>query len=170
VGITIYFEGKLKNKESLTACLGLAKRYSDERQWHFRSIDSPEATLKRVRDQQGWNYVGPVTGIELQPHCNAEPLRLEFDRDLYFQDWIKTQFAPTDIHVQVCELFRLLDSFFESLKVEDEGEYFETGDLSLLTKHRDSVSAVISEYLASPKNRGPFRLTSGRIVDLQQNE
>jgi hypothetical protein len=169
VGVTIHFEGKLKDKDSLTECLGLAKRYSDERQWHFRSIDSPEVSLSRVRDEQDWNYVGPVTGIEIQPHCDSEPLRLEFDRDLNFQDWIKTQFAPIDIHVQVCELFHLLDSFFESFKIEDEGEYFETGDLPLLTKHRDSVSAVIGEYLANPKNYGPFRLASGRIVDLQEN-
>jgi hypothetical protein len=169
VGVTIHFEGRLKDKDSLAECLALAKRFSEERQWHFKPIDNPEVILRRVRDEQDWNYVGPVTGIEIQPHGDSERLRLEFDRDLYVQDWIKTQFAPIDVHVQVSELFHLLDSFFEGFKVEDEGEYFETSDLSLLAKHRDSVSAILSEYLANPKNHGPVRLDSGRIVDVVEN-
>ena len=169
MGVTIHFEGKLKDKDSLAQCLDLAKQFAEERIWHVKSIDNPEVTLRRVRHEQDWNYVGPVTGIEIQPHSDSEPLRLEFDRDLYVQDYIKTQFAPVNVHVQVGELLHLLDSFFEGLAVEDEGEYFETNDLSLLTKHRDSVSSALSEYLVNPKNHGPVRLDSGRIVDVVEN-
>ena len=169
MGVTIHFQGRLKAQNSLAECLELAKRFSDERNWHFKPIDNPEVTLLRVREEEEWTYWGPVSGIEIQPHCDSEPLRLEFDSDLYVQDYIKTQFAPFDVHVQVCELLHLLDSFFEDLKVEDEGEYFQTNDLSLLTKYRDDVSEVINEYLANPKNSGPIRLDSGRIVDVIKN-
>ena len=57
MGVTIYFEGKLRDKNSLTECLGLAKSYSDERQWTFRAIDSPEVSLSRVRDETPQVYV-----------------------------------------------------------------------------------------------------------------
>jgi hypothetical protein len=123
--------------------------------------------LKRVRDEEECEYSGPVKGLEIEPHENSEHFRLEFDRDLYIQEYCKTQFAPVEVHLQIVELLNLLKPLFENLQVCDEGEYFETGDLAALTQHRNSCSDVIEQYLAEPdKHYGPIRLESGRIVDV----
>ena len=167
MGVTIHFEGRLKDEPSFAAALAVARMFSDEHQWSCRPIDETHATLKRVRDEEEWDYSGPVKGLEIHPHVDSEPFRLEFDRDLYVQEYCKTQFAPIEVHVQVVELLNLLRPLFEKLEVIDEGEYFETGDLALLTRHRDSCFKVIEQYLAEPdKHHGPIRLESGRIVDI----
>ena len=80
-----------------------------------------------MRDEQGWDYTGPTRGIVLYPHENSEPLRLEFDRDLIVQEFIKTQFAPAEIHVKIVGFLKKIAPHFEALTVEDEGEYWDTG-------------------------------------------
>ena len=150
--------------------MALAKAFSEERQWDFQLVREPESIVSRSRNEQDLADVAVATGILIQPHENAESLRLEFNQNLQVDNWIKTQFAPIDIHVQVCELFHFIHPLFKRLKVDDEGEYFQTGDVAILTKHIDEVAEVIREYLLNPKNRGPFRMADGRIVDLAVNE
>ncbi len=149
----------------------LAKKFCDERAWMSQPINEAHVTLKRVRDEKDVDYAGPVKGIEIQPHEDSEPLRLEFDRDLYVQDFTKTQFAPIEIHVQVVELLHLLIPQFESIEVTDEGEYFETGDLTLLAQHRNRCLEVLDELLAqSDKHSGPVRIAGNRIADLMSRD
>jgi hypothetical protein len=171
MGVTIHFEGKLKDDRALAGALTLAKKFSEEHSWSLQPIDEPQVTLRRVRNEENWDYVGPVKGLEIQPKENSEPFRLEFDSDLYVQEYTKTQFAPLEIHVQLVELLHLLQPFFEELRIEDEGEYFESGDLTLLAKHRDRCSEVLNDYLAQPtKYHGPVRIEGGRIVDLMEHD
>ena len=166
MGVTIHFEGRLKDEASFAAAVEVARRFSDDHQWPCQLIDEARVTLKRVRDEQPWDYTGPARGLGIQPHENSEPFRLEFDRDLYVQEYIKTQFAPIEVHVQIVELLNLLKPLFEDLQVFDEGEYFDTGDLALLTRYRTDCSRVFDRCLAKGKHSGPVRLESGRIVDL----
>jgi hypothetical protein len=167
MGVTIHFEGKLKNSDSLTNALSAAARFSENLHWPIRIINEPHVTLQRVRGEQDWEYVSPVNGLEILPHEDSEPFRLEFDRDLFVQEYTKTQFAPIEIHLQIVELLQLLEPFFDELKVIDEGDYFETADLRLLANHRDSCLETLNDYLAqSPTNTGPIRLENGRILDL----
>jgi hypothetical protein len=85
------------------------------------------------------------------------------------QQYTKTQFAPLEVHVLLVELLHLLKPFFEDLRNEDEGEYFESGGLTLLAEHRDRCSEVLNEYLAqSSKYHGPVRIEGARIVDLME--
>ena len=74
-----------------------------------------------------WDYVGPTKGIILYLHEECDPVRMEFDRDLYVQEFVKTQFSGPHVHMKVISLLRGLQVFFEDLKVEDEGEYWGTG-------------------------------------------
>lgn len=171
MGITIHFEGRLKDEASLEAVLGLTKRFCDERSWPYEAINQPHVTLNRVRDEKDWNYVGPTKGIEVQPHENSEPFRLEFDKDLYVQEYTKTQFAPVDIHLGLVELLQQLAPYFASLEVIDEGEFFETSDRATLEGHLNRCFELLDEYLAQQdKYYGPIRLESKRIVDVMSRE
>jgi hypothetical protein len=123
-----------------------------------------------VRDEKDWDYHGSVRGIEVAPHRDCEPLRLEFDEDQYIQEFTKTQFAPVEVHIQIVELLKQLESNFEELTVDDEGQFYKSGNLHLLKEHRNRCDEVFREYLSKPGNTGPVRLASGRIVDLTSNE
>jgi len=76
MGVTIHFEGRLKNKRSLASVLSAATEFSQAHDW----------PLQRVRDEQDWDCVGPITGLEIQPHQDSEPFRLEFDPDRFLKN------------------------------------------------------------------------------------
>src|ERR1044071_1617264 len=147
MGITIHFEGRLKNEMAFDAVLALIRRYCDEHSWPCQLISESRVTLKRVRDENDWNYIGPTKGISVQPHENSESFRLEFDKDLYLQEYTKTQFAPIEVHITLVSLLRQLTPYFSSLDVVDEGEFYETNDRKILEGHLNRCFEMLDEYL-----------------------
>lgn len=171
MGITIHFEGQLKDEASLDAVLALTRSFCEERSWPYESINESCVTLKRVRDKKDWDYIGPSKGIVVQPHDNSEPFRLEFDKDNYLQEYTKTQFAPIEVHTELVSLLRQLAPHFVSLDVVDESEFYNTNDHSILEGHLNRCFELIDEYLAQPdKYYGPIRLPSKRIVDIMSRD
>ncbi len=100
-------------------------------------------------------------GLIIQPHPKSESLDMMFDprsgrlmmlmdvpggQSLSYDLHIKTQFAPIETHVAVCEvLHRLHDEFScHNLRVNDEGEYYDTGDLAALHKRRSLIDDVLN--------------------------
>jgi hypothetical protein len=92
--------------------------------------------------------------------------RADFEANALVASFVKTQFASADIHVMLIELFRQLEPLFQELCVEDEGGYWETGDRAELLEARRQVDELLSRALAEPYSSGPYRLPSGRIVDV----
>jgi len=166
VGVTLHFEGRLKDDGALSRVVAKAKSFAVREGWATTDIHDSNAVLRRVRGEQSTDYRGPAEGVVVSPHIAAEPLRLEFDQTRYVQDYIKTQFAPAEIHVKVVELLRSLESEFDSLCVFDEGEFWESSDVQALRRHMEAVHRVLTDVLAkNPNAHGPVRLPSGRIVD-----
>ncbi len=166
MGVTIHFEGSLKSPAAYSLLLDELRDYAANHSWPYESISAQQTTLKRVRDEQDWDYSGPTFGLQLHPDVNADPVRFEFDKDYYVQEFVKTQFASVDTHVAIIGLFRRIQPFFELLLVEDEGEYWTTSDESILAEHIRRCDEVLQEMLTKhPGARGPVRLADGRIVD-----
>jgi hypothetical protein len=171
MGITIHFEGRMKNKSDYDAALSIAVSFAAGRNWPVTHFVNLNTKLSRVRDEKDWDYEGPTSGIELLPHSSSEPFRLEFDDNLYVQEYTKTQFAPQSIHEELVDLLDQLEPFFADLTVIDEGEYYQTRDPALLDKHLTRCFELMDEHLASdPSLRGPVRLPSGRIADLIRDD
>jgi hypothetical protein len=167
MGVTIHFEGRLKDEASLDHVLTLTRRFCEERSWPYELINQSCITLKRVRDEKDWEYIGPSKGIVVQPHENSEPFRLEFDKDNFLQEYTKTQFAPIEVHIALVSLLRQLAAHFASLEVVDEGEFYDTNDQSTLEKNINICFEMMDNYLVQPdKYYGPIRLPSKRIVDI----
>jgi hypothetical protein len=124
--------------------------------------------LSRVTDdERNWDYVSDVKGIRLDLHPDSEPLFLEFDRDLYVQEWIKTQFAGADIHALVIRFLRRVEPLFLSVKVTDEAEFWENNDLELLRHNLARCQIAIEDYAAQhPGCQYKVHTPDGRIVDL----
>jgi hypothetical protein len=101
-------------------------------------------------------------GLSIEPHPNCESLLMLFDEhdarlmllttvgdtnSVSYYMSVKTQFAPPEIHVAICEvLHRLQDEFGrEELIVHDESGYFRTGDMAALLKMRDDIKAAMDD-------------------------
>ena len=100
-------------------------------------------------------------GLIIEPHPDSESLVLMFDpqtghvmmlmdvaegHSLSYDLFIKTQFAPVETHIEVCEVLRRLQREFgaANLHVSDESGYFDTGDLEALIKMRNVIEQVMN--------------------------
>jgi hypothetical protein len=123
--------------------------------------------LGRGSEEQPWDYVGPTKGIVLYLHEDCEPLRLEFDRELYVNEWVKTQFAGVAIHIRLIQILREIEGFFQTFAVNDEGEYWESENKIALAEHSRRCSEVIAEFAAkNPHSKVKVREPNGRLTDL----
>lgn len=103
-------------------------------------------------------------GLIIQPHPESESLVLMFDpqtgrlmmlmdvpggHSLSYDLFIKTQFAPVETHVAVCEVLHRLQAEYarENLRVNDESGYYDTGDRDALIKMRQ----IIDDALNNPE-------------------
>lgn len=167
MGITIHFEGKLKNDENYALIIKKIAEFSDFHDWEYFQFKNDSVKLERVRNDEEWDYVGSTKGIQVQPHENSEPLNFEFDEDLYIQDYCKTQFSNIETHIKIVELFTLIEQYFKNIEVFDEGEYWETKNETLLDENWRNFYVSMQEVMNENKNlKGPFKLENGRIIDL----
>lgn len=169
MGVTIHFEGRLSGQKAYEELVGVVSSLAVSQGWRTETIESAEVTLPRVRDEQEWDYVGPVKGIAVYLHEDCDPVRLEFDRDLYVQEFTKTQFAGAECHLKVINLLKTIQPFFYELKVDDEAEYWDTNDRSTLQYHLDTVKNMIEAELKEyPMARMKVKTPDGKIIDLMK--
>jgi hypothetical protein len=166
MGVTIHYEGQLTSEAAYQDLVGVVSSIARAKGWSTAPIASSEVTLRRVRDEKDWDYTGPVKGIVVFLHEDCDPVRLEFDRDLYLQEFTKTQFAGVQVHIEVLKLLKAIEPFFRNLNVEDEGEWWEAEDILILRAHfARSQKAIEAELRKTPSSRMKVKAPSGRIMD-----
>jgi hypothetical protein len=171
MGVTIHFEGQLSSSNNFDQVLATAKGFAETHELEYSLFEEENKLLQRVKDEQDWDYEGPTRGIQIQPDGNSDPLILEFDKNYYLQEYCKTQFADISVHILVTDLLRQLAPFFKSFTVEDEGEYWETGDINLLQQHIDVCFKAMEELKQEDATmNGPYKLENGWIIDLMQDD
>jgi hypothetical protein len=146
-GVTIEFEGRLHNEAAHQELTHVAWSNAIAEGRPIEPIASGEVTRLRVRDENDWNYTGPVKGIVISLHEDCDPVRLEFDRGLYVQEFIKAQFAGVEMHIKVLKLLNAVEPFFHNLKAEGEGEWRETRDAANLAEPFARAQEVIDAEL-----------------------
>jgi hypothetical protein len=167
MGVTIHFEGQLIDESAYRSLINVAGSFAAEQGWLTERIEISHTTLSRVRDEKDWDYSGPVKGMVVYPHEDCEPIRLEFDCNLFIQEYVKTQFAGVPIHLKVVELLKAIQPFFSKFTVEDEGEFWQSGDVQRLEEHMRSIQNVIeAEIKKNPLSRMKIKTPKGRIFDL----
>ena len=168
MGVTIHFEGHLADQTAFNRLMEAAQNIAVTNGWLHEHISSDEATLLRVgSNEEAIDYVGPTRGLLIRVHDDCDPIRLEFDQSFYLQEFVKTQFAGTAIHIHVVETLQRLRPFFAEFKVEDEGEFWETGNLELLLEHIDNCNRVIKQIShENPNSMVKVKDSQGRIMDV----
>ncbi len=177
MGITIHYSGKLDDSRTLPQLLDAARLFCSERGWTFQNIDDRVVgTVERwipSNDEEIHTESRSIDdtqrGILINPHPESETITLIFNQqhELCFytplqepgQYWetkllfTKTQFAPIDIHIGICELLHLIqDKYFPSLDVHDEGEYFETRDRERLAHNIGFLDAAMNHLETALKD------------------
>jgi len=166
MGVTIHFEGKLKSQDSYLYVIDIAKQFAISNDLEFTIFEEGNKLLQRVKNEEDCDYQGPTKGIVIEIATNCDPLNLEFDEALYIQEYCKTQFTRTDNHIIIINLLRTIEPYFNALKIHDEGEYWETEDITILQMHIDNCFRGIEEAKEENSSlEGPFRV-DGRIIDL----
>ncbi len=175
MGITIYFQGKLKDTQLINSLRDELIDISEAMNWECQSLDedwSKPSTAKLIVNKERFEIVGhlPLKGVQIKLHPDCEPLSIYFDAEGYLNtpmsmilinegkikpedsfSSVKTQFAPTDIHISIINLLKYLKKrYVPNLKVIDEGEYWESGDkekliekIAFLNEKIDKVGEIL---------------------------
>jgi hypothetical protein len=82
-------------------------------------------------------------------------------------EWVKTQFAGIDTHIRVIQILRDIKRFFQTFTVNDEGEYWQSENTTVLAEHIRRCNEVIAELAAeSPHSQIKVKEPNGRLIDL----
>lgn len=149
MGITIHFRGKINSPVIIDSLIDDVKSFADELGWKYNIFN--------------YDFSKPhaLKGIILSPHPKSESLDLLFDKygdlnnpvsiqfekeNIRAKKWnsIKIQFAPIHIHIAVVKLLQFIKSkYVSNLKVADEGEYWNTGNLEGLDERRETLNRAM---------------------------
>jgi hypothetical protein len=173
-GVTIHFKGVAKNRTSIDRIVKIAQAFAKQNAWKTELIGAGKPcrdaiTANAAKERLGAAFDGELNGIALYPHPLSEPLYLVFAKDLVLENFAKTQFAGVDVHVRVIELLHKIQPDFVTLSVNDEGEYWASGDRKRLEALIASTGGALAELKqATPGSTGPIKRPDGRIIDLMR--
>lgn len=168
-GVTIHYEGTAVSPDAVAKILDTVSAFAKKKKWKIEDASAAKGPLQRVIDGKDKDYEGKVTGVVIRINDNCEPLHFQFGDDLFMQDYVKTQFAGAEVHIQIVELLESLRPFFKKIEVEDEGDYWDLHNKAILRGHIAKINSMIEEIKQkNPKAQGPLRLPSGRIADVTE--
>ena len=168
MGMTIHYHGRLDDPAQLGDALAMIRDWCADHEWPCRWLDFELKGL-HITFEDGDEHIVELDtrwrGWTIQPHPKCESLLLAFDDDarltmcfdaadgertVMHSLFVKTQFAPPQVHIDICDLLHLLQDRFarDGLVVSDEGKYFETGDEERLLELR----RVIDEGMDTLEN------------------
>jgi hypothetical protein len=167
MGITIKYRGQLKSPALIDKIRSDLKNIADRMGWEYTILDEDFETPTDARlevSEKGCEIVGHLAlkGISLNVHKGCSSFDFFFDANGILRDpvqmaqteqeqeieqetlpftFVKTQFAPPDIHITLVKFLRYLqEKYFQTLEVIDEGSYWETGDEDLLKEKMEFLS------------------------------
>ncbi|MBN2355773.1 hypothetical protein JXO59_06645 [candidate division KSB1 bacterium] len=192
MGITIHFQGSLKDTNQVKELVEEMVDISKSLEWEWQVLDEDwtmPMTARLVHSKDGAEIIGhlPIKGISINIHPDCEPLMLFFDSNgaittpismILFDEGkiernaisssVKTQFAPADIHITIIKLLKYLKKrYIPDLNVIDEGEYWQSEDEEQLMKKQaflnEKIDAV-KDVLSTIKKDKNY--TAERLADL----
>jgi hypothetical protein len=190
MGVSIHYRGRVAEIQNIKAICDELAGIADRMNWRYTRLDenwsqAADATIE-VREQ-GSQISGhlPLKGIGLTLNPQCETLQFFFDSSGNLRDpismvnisegtlkpedvWIsvKTQYAGPETHIWVIGLLKYLKKLYlMDLEVQDEGEYWETGDFGILKAKMDFVGEKIAAVSAELS-----RVTKGHIESFSADE
>ena len=157
MGVAIHYRGRLADIGKIKILCDELTQIAEKMDWAYNLLDedwSIPADARLEHDERGAHIVGHLglKGISFKPHPECESMSFFFSSDGKLCDpmgvvlvcegslnpedaWInvKTQFAGPEIHLWVVGMLKYLkEHYILDLEVNDEGEYWETGNFEVL--------------------------------------
>ena len=149
--MTIHYRGRLRDVDMIADLVTEVSSLAETLGWTFQTIH--DETLR---------------GIVLEVHDDCDPVILLVDRDgtlrspfeeldeLSLQLFVKTQYAPAEVHLAIVRLFRHVKKrYFAEFTVHDDSGYWETGERHEFVKHHPCVSVLTDRVAAAPSDATP---------------
>ena len=147
MGVTLYYRGHLAQGVNRHSLFAEAESIAFENGWSIRRL--------------------PSGGFVIQAHPDCEELNFDLDDKGKVDDWVKTQCAGPDIHIQIADFLTRLAKFFTRFKVDDDTEYWTTRRRADLELGMQQVREMLEEIVrARPSARTVVRTPDGRIIDV----
>ena len=193
MGVTIHYRGRLDDAGQLPNLCEELIAISDGMHWQTTRLDDdweivPDARLEH--GPRGAEIIGHLglKGLLISPDDHTEPISFLFDREgnlRSFMDtifiiegslkpedawvFVKTQFGSPETHAWIVGLLRYIKKkYISNLEVQDEGEYWETGDIAVVKKKMDFINEKIghlAKELSSSRFSGAADLSAEQIAD-----
>lgn len=168
MGLSIHYRGSLTDKRRINDFIDEVEDIAQSLEWPFRVLDDswaqkPDANL--TTNSAGQAEITGNLGLKgvlfTPPKCESVSLCFNASGELSsmmnvimsaeddYMDamsWIsvKTQFAGAEVHIAIVKLLRYLKGkYLHDLEVDDEGDYWETGDAKLLGQKLDFLGDMI---------------------------
>ncbi|RTE07187.1 hypothetical protein [Paenibacillus whitsoniae] len=123
MGVTIHYEGTAK-KENEVKILRYIEDYARSNEWQIN--------------------INETNSIMVSPHPDCESLVIRFNENQEFSGFVKTGFAPIEIHQQFVKLFFELKPILKHLNIEDESGYW----LEYIEKASRNTTKELTEFPA----------------------
>jgi hypothetical protein len=166
-GVTIFYSGQARSETDMRQALDAARSVADRFGWKVEDATVANANTYRIVGNRKIQYSGPLAGIRILASPDCEPITLQFDSHWTLDNFVKTQFAGADIHIRVVELLRAIEPYMSEFQVNDESEYWSSGNRADLERalkgNFDAMERMKSDV---PGMTGPVRSADGRIHDL----
>ncbi len=170
MGLSINYSGSFKKKASLEAMIDEVKDIAEIYEWKYTIANArfPKNSFDKIE------YDGKLYGISFTPP-NSETISLTFlsngkmcsgarlkffgnsdnenDKLYLYMLCSKTQYAGSTNHKIIIHLLKYLSQkYFQDFKLTDEGNYWETGDESILEKNFKTYNDLVDDVVHSVKN------------------
>lgn len=170
MGLSIHYSGSFNAKASLQAMIEEVKDIAEIHKWRYHVFDD-----EFPADSPGKaEYTQNIYGICFTPpECEtvwlcflsngkmSSPSHLQFfgnstnkeEQEYLYMLSVKTQYAGIEIHKLVIHLLKYLSGkYLQDFTLNDEGQYWETGDEKLLQDTFKRYTALIESFAASIEN------------------
>lgn len=149
MGVTIHYTATFNKKKSLAKMVEEIKDIAEVNGWEYHIFETkfPKADTPPANNRYGI-FVSP-------PRC--ETIDFTFGADGKMHGWVftKTQFAGSAMHITVVNLLRYISNkYYSHIEVDDEGDYWQTGNAVILEKHISSIGLML-KTLAHTFNNTP---------------
>lgn len=167
MGLSFHYSGRVGNPASLLDLIEEIEDIAKVHDWKYFVFDRqfPEDSIGKP------DYNQRIYGICFTPpNCETVDIcflsngrmssaaHLQFwgktddqeEREYLYMLSVKTQYAGIEIHQFLIQLFRYLNAkYFADFKMSDEGEYWETNDLTLLKTNFKRYTELVDGFVSA---------------------
>jgi len=146
MGLAFHYSGKMRDykeidrlmEEVIDLCKGL--------NWTYQVLDDDKikGVITGAEESEPLWFTFTPDGKT----CNVVNLQYTDPADPYY-NWssVKTQYAGPEAHMTTIKMLRYMsDKYFSEIEVQDEGEYWETGDEQKLREIFDRYTFIINAF------------------------